>query len=296
MYIRHLRQLLAVRKHGSLAKAAEALGVSQPYLSKSIARLEDELCVALFIRTATGSVLTPIGEMVADRARRVLKETDDLIRETAVLARGDGGLVRIGFGAALRNSFLPRLLVTIAERHPRLKLHVEVGAGERLRKLVPQRELDIAFCALRADVTTDEFVYQQVLDGEIICAANPSHPLVGRKDVEHSAVLDYPCCGVRSEYFGNQVLLDGDEAATGATVYTTNDLDAAVPMVAASSTVIPHLRTGVLKQIDVGEIASVPFGAITTRAASASPILQKIVSYATTLGAEMDSEWRALKG
>ena len=52
MDIRSLQQVVAVSKYGSFAKAAEALGVSQPNLSKTVARLEDELKLKLFDRTA----------------------------------------------------------------------------------------------------------------------------------------------------------------------------------------------------------------------------------------------------
>ncbi len=82
MDIRSLQQVIAVRKHGSFAKAADALGVSQPNLSKSVARLEDELKLKIFDRTAKGSVLTPVGELIVERADAVIAETRDLRRAT----------------------------------------------------------------------------------------------------------------------------------------------------------------------------------------------------------------------
>ena len=91
MDIRSLQQVIAVRKHGSFAKAADALGVSQPNLSKSIARLEDELKLKIFDRTARGSALTPIGELIVERADAVIAETRDLARDAALLAGGETG-------------------------------------------------------------------------------------------------------------------------------------------------------------------------------------------------------------
>ena len=61
-----------MRDHGSFAKAAAALNMAQPALSKSIARIEDELRLTIFTRSSTGSELTPMGEMIAERAERVM--------------------------------------------------------------------------------------------------------------------------------------------------------------------------------------------------------------------------------
>lgn len=88
MDIRHLRQILAIRDHGSFARAAEALHVAQPALSKSVAKIERELGVTIFTRTSTGSALTPMGEMIADRAERLMAATENLARDAALAAGG----------------------------------------------------------------------------------------------------------------------------------------------------------------------------------------------------------------
>src|SRR6478752_6573162 len=113
MDIRHLRQILAIRDHGSFARAAEALNMAQPALSKSVAKLENELRLTIFTRTSTGSALTPMGEMIADRAERVMAATRNLARDAALVAGGDAGAVRIGVGTLLKDALLPRLLLKI---------------------------------------------------------------------------------------------------------------------------------------------------------------------------------------
>src|SRR4029079_1471047 len=127
MDIRSLRQVVAIRKYGSFAKAADALGVSQPNLSKSVARLEDELQLKLFDRTAKGSKLPPIGELIVERADAVIAETRDLARDAALLAGGETGIVRIGCTTALKMPLLQPLVQRIAHRHPGLRVHAEVA-------------------------------------------------------------------------------------------------------------------------------------------------------------------------
>src|SRR5688572_24200482 len=143
MDIRHLRQILSVRAHGSFAKAAEALNMAQPALSKGIAKIEQELGVTIFTRSSTGSALTPMGEMIAARAERVMAATQDLARDAALAAGGDAGTVRLGLGTTLKTALAPRLLLKIVQAHPRLRLAIEFGAANRLLPLLQSRELDL---------------------------------------------------------------------------------------------------------------------------------------------------------
>lgn len=300
MDVRNLRQILAIREHGSFAKAAEVLGISQPSLSKAIARLEDELRVSLFHRTASGSELTPVGQLVADRAGRLIAETNDLIRDTALLAREEGGLLRIGVGTPLRNSFLPRLLIQIAHHHPKLRIHVEVSAADRMLPDLKSRELDIAFCARRGDVIGGDYAFQEFLGTPIVCAARPSHPLAGRAAIPRADVLQFPTCGVRSNYYGNQQLLAAPDDDPNAGAYTTTDFESFVPLVAATDTILvapafmthPFIRAGTLVRLDVAELITVVYVAATLPVAAFAPLLRQITKYAVSIGEEMEAECR----
>src|SRR5262249_44115139 len=115
-----MRQLLAIAANGSLAKAAQSLGVSQPNLSAAVARLEDQLKVKLLERSVTGSHLTPVGEVIAQRASRVIHETEQMIREATLMADGGAGFLRLGFGTALSEVFMTRLVERLAASYPTL--------------------------------------------------------------------------------------------------------------------------------------------------------------------------------
>src|SRR5688500_1907108 len=114
MDIRHLRQILAIRDHCSFAKAAEAVNLALRGLSKTLAKIEDELRLTIFTRASTGSELTPMGEMIAERAERVMAATHNLARDAALVAGGDAGAVRLGVGVLLKDTLLPRLLLKVA--------------------------------------------------------------------------------------------------------------------------------------------------------------------------------------
>ena len=71
MDTRDLEYLLAVERHGSIGKAADALGLSQPALTKAVQRLEAQVGVTLFERTANGMTPTPAAELCAQHVRQV---------------------------------------------------------------------------------------------------------------------------------------------------------------------------------------------------------------------------------
>ena len=75
----HLRHLEAFARYGTLSKAAEELHISQPTLTRSMQKLEDEIGVPLFLRTKNHLEFNANGELAADYARRILEQTDSMV-------------------------------------------------------------------------------------------------------------------------------------------------------------------------------------------------------------------------
>ena len=82
MNLLHMKYAVEIAEAGSINKAAEALFVTQPNLSKAISNLEAELNVEIFLRTNTGMVPTPQGAKLIRRASGILSELDALLTET----------------------------------------------------------------------------------------------------------------------------------------------------------------------------------------------------------------------
>ena len=89
METRDLDYLLEVHRCGSIGKAAEALGMSQPALTKAIKRIEGEVGLAVFHRSPNGVALTPGGTVFVERARRIALEYDDALKELMAKWRDD---------------------------------------------------------------------------------------------------------------------------------------------------------------------------------------------------------------
>ncbi len=123
MELYHLRSFVAVAEEGNLSRAATRLYLSQPALSAHIKALEDELGVALFVRTPKGMSLTPDGAALKATAEKALQSADQVAEQARTLRATLTGAARIGLNTDpqyLRSGALLNLLLT---RHPDLEIH-----------------------------------------------------------------------------------------------------------------------------------------------------------------------------
>jgi DNA-binding transcriptional LysR family regulator len=118
--LRHLRCLLAIVDNGGFTGAAAELGLSQPAVSRGLAALERELGVRLLRRTTREVVPTAAGVRVLARARRLLTDAEDLIRD----ARGGIDRLRIGHAWAAMGEHTVEFQRRWAALHPDVELHL----------------------------------------------------------------------------------------------------------------------------------------------------------------------------
>ena len=188
-----MRQVLAIHRHGSFVKAADDVGVAQPTLSKSIARLEDELGLKLFDRSGSGAKVTPMGALLVDRAETIISEAERLARDIELIAAGQIGEARIAVGPAMR-SFMPAYAEAIASRFPTLRLKLNVDLRDRLLADLRAGALDIAITARSEDIGND-YVQAEIFREPVIAVASPDHPLAGRARISVEEFVQYPNAG-----------------------------------------------------------------------------------------------------
>jgi len=264
--------------------------MSQPALSKSMANLEEKLRLTIFTRTSIGSELTPMGEMIAERAERVMAATRNLARDAALIAGGDEGVVRLGASSLLRDTLLPQLLLRLVEAHPRLRLAIEFGTSNRLLPLVQSREIDLVVCSASPD---SSLTYVEAMQSAVIFASVPTHPLAAERRISIDRLAMFPCAGPIMSRYTASTLLGRPEAVDTLDAYLTDDYGAVMPLVQAglATLMVPSffvqgaLAAGDLVRLNVDWAGSISFGCHMTQAASFSPVLAEIARHCTELGA-----------
>lgn len=295
MDIRSLHQVLAIRKYGSFGKAAEALGISQPNLSNSVARFEDQLKLKLFDRTAKGSELTPVGELIVERAEAVIAETRDLARDAALLAGGETGVVRIGFSSAVWMWFAAPLLRSLVSRHPHLKIHAEVAPSGRLLPLLEARELDVVIGSGQAPEMG--YFVEVVVETPSIFVVSPTHPLAKERRIAIERLAQFKCGGALAPGSSNARRLGFESENLG--MYTASHYDLLLPLAvsgdlalfAPAFVVQPYLQAGQLAVVDIEWRHDQNYHLVTTRGTSYSPIVREIRERALEIGRQLQEDW-----
>ena len=146
--IKQLQYLVALRQHGHFGRAAEACFVTQSTLSAGLRELEASLGVTLVERTRRVVRFTPLGQRVADKATRVLRESEEL----ADLVRAEGqpltGELRMGVIPTIAPFLLPAMLPRLRSRWPNLRLFLREETSQAACEGLHRGQLDCVLLAM----------------------------------------------------------------------------------------------------------------------------------------------------
>lgn len=191
--LRLIRYAAALAEHGSFTRAADALGIAQPTLSRGIADLEANIGLQLFTRNRHGVEATDFGYLFLQQAASVSVQVADLEREVALAQNLHKGELAVGLGPYAAQLLLPHALPRFVSAHPAVRIRVQVDSLEVLGRALRQRTLDFVVgesSILEGDESIEVFdafappikAYLFVRAGHPLVATNPS-----LRDV-----LDYP--------------------------------------------------------------------------------------------------------
>ncbi len=173
--LRQLQYAVAVAELLSFRKAAERCHVSQPSLSAQLAQIEEMLGVRLFERDRRRVLVTAAGREIIERARLILRETDDLVELARRSADPLSGTLRIGVIPTISSYLLPRLTAALRETYPRLTVLWVEDKTEVLVRSLEGGTLDAALLALEADIGDVE---REIIGPDLFVLATPvGHPL-----------------------------------------------------------------------------------------------------------------------
>ncbi len=185
--LRQLRHLVALSEHRHFGRAAAAVGLSQSSLSASLKELERVLDAVLVDRTRRRVVLTPLGESIVGRARRLLDEAGELAREAAAARAPLSSTVRLGVIPTIGPFLLPAVLPALRRAYPKLKLYLTEDLTARVLSALQEGRLDVALIALPWDCGTLEL--ETLFSDRFVLACRADDPLAaGRKPLDAAAL------------------------------------------------------------------------------------------------------------
>ena len=192
MHLNHLRHLVALADHQSFRKAAEALFLTQPALSRSIQALEQELGVKLVDRDGKRSALTAYGALVAERARRIAFEVKELRRGVELLKEGQLGTLNVGLGPTPAAVLTQPFLTHMASHHPRMQVKIARGSVDLLVQALRNESIDIAAVDRRALAPADDLAIQATIPLRGGFMARHGHPLTAQATIDLAALRRFP--------------------------------------------------------------------------------------------------------
>jgi len=181
MTLTELKYIVAVAREKHFGKAAEACHVSQPTLSLAIKKLEEELEVKLFERTAGEVTVTPLGQEIIRQAQSVLEQAAE-IREIAKRGKDPlAGMMRLGVIYTIGPYLLPDLVRQIISDIPQMPLMLQENFTVRLLEMLRTGEID---CAILAEPFPESGLAMAPLYDEPFMAALPvQHALASQTSI-----------------------------------------------------------------------------------------------------------------
>ncbi|MEQ1802943.1 MAG: LysR substrate-binding domain-containing protein [Gammaproteobacteria bacterium] len=193
MTLQQLKYLVAIADSGlNITAAAERLYTSQPGISKQLKLLEQELGVQLFTRKGKSlAAITPAGRDVIARARRIMREAENIRNLASDLSGEQEGTLSIGTTHTQARHVLPDVIKEFRERYPKINLELHQGTSEQIAELVAANRVDFAIATGSRQLFPGLVLLPCFRWDRIILVPN-GHPLTGVKNLTLPVLAGHP--------------------------------------------------------------------------------------------------------
>lgn len=286
--LKQLRLIASIAGHGQLSLAAETLGMTQPAASRALAEIERICGGPIFDRHPRGMTLTPLGELMARRARNVVEEMTEASAEITRFNAGRGGTVRVGAVSGGAIGTVVPVVQRLRAEAPDAEIHLDVAMSRPLVHDLLALRLDFVLARLPPEARAADFEAVPAGEERVAIIARAGHPLAGRTALD---LVELVACDWVMQSAGAPIRLAIEQAllARGsrppARVTNTSSLLATVALLARSDAVAPvsrevaELIAGVgsgFVALAVGERLSVsPYALLSLRGRRLSPVAHR---------------------
>jgi DNA-binding transcriptional LysR family regulator len=189
--LRHLAHALALAEHRNVARAAKALHMSQPALTRNIQALEDRMGLPLFERLRSGVEPTDAGQLLLKRAEVILSQTDDLMREVGGVGTGVQTGLRLSAGPYPAGMIVGPAVASMLRKWPERHFNIAVDNWvDAIRKL-RDRRVDFAICEA-SEVRDGDLESLPLARHQGSPVVRRGHPLLDAGDLTFKKILEWP--------------------------------------------------------------------------------------------------------
>lgn len=194
MILRHatlhqLRIFLAVARHSSFARAAEAMHLSPPTLSLQVKQLAETVGQPLFEQLGKKIFLTASGRILADACQDIENRMERLSQDLAALRGIEKGSLKIAILTAVKYT-VPKLLGGFCAAHPGIEVSLFVGNRENLLQRLIANQDDLYIMGQPPEQM--DVVHEDFAENPLVLVAPPTHPLVGQRNVAPQRLAHEP--------------------------------------------------------------------------------------------------------
>lgn len=195
MDLKRFRHATTLAEMRSFAKAAHALHITQPALTRSIQTLESELGVQLFDRQRSGVIATDAGQLVLRHARQLILARQDLDHELKVALNLESGSLSIGvgpYGAAL---LVGSAVAAMCRTYPQIQLDLHINPWQDLPRMLRTREVEAVISDVREVEKLDDVQVIQLNRHPIYAVCRSGHPVLQTTAPTFKQVMAFPQAG-----------------------------------------------------------------------------------------------------
>lgn len=209
--LRQIEAFKAVIEHGTVSRAAQALHVSQPAVSKLLTHLEEQTGLDLFERVRGKLAPTQYGMRLYEEVERVFSGLQQVEQAVESIRRDEQRHLRIGVLPALSGSFIRRVTMRFLAAHANVRVTIETRSSRFVADWLIARKIDVGFVGSNVD---SSFVDREVLfRSPLVCAMHPNHELANKRVIRPRDLDAVPFIGFDSHSQTHELVRGAFEAA-----------------------------------------------------------------------------------
>jgi DNA-binding transcriptional LysR family regulator len=188
-----LHVFVAVAEHGNMARAADALSISRPVVSRTIANLEQTLGVQLFDRGPQGVEPTLYGRALLKRSIAVFDELKQSVEDIAFLGDPNSGEVGIGCSEPMAAGLVSAAIDILSRQYPRLVFQLEIGTSPDLQfRVLRERKCDLVIARQWSDTPESDVDAEPLFEDQVRVVAGAGNRWLARRTLKLADLVDEP--------------------------------------------------------------------------------------------------------